>query len=101
MIKGFLPLDKNQIGVSKEYGISILGKPKTMSMDLLRKQNKIIVVANDIPKEVFSYKWYNKKVVFWKIPDVLSGGNTKHVKKIVEMIIKKVNQLNKQLQKRK
>ncbi|MBI2042870.1 hypothetical protein HYT25_00590 [Candidatus Pacearchaeota archaeon] len=100
LIKGYLPLDKSQIAAAGEYGIKLSGKPRTMSMDFLDKQDKIIVVANDIPKIVFNYPSYKKKVVIWKIPDNL-GSSVEKDKKIVRSIMKKVSQLNKKLEKEK
>lgn len=101
VLEGFLPLDPYQIEIAKEFGISIIGKPRTMSMDLLKNQDLIIIVANDVPKSIFSYKWYKDKVVKWNIPDVIEGEDTRGDKKVIEMIIKKVDQLVKKLEKAK
>jgi len=104
IIQGFLPLDKNQVKIAKEYGILIKGKPKAMSMEMLRKQDKIIIVANDIPKQIFivpkgarkDYP-YGEKVMIWNVPDVKRGNDISGNKKSIEFIIRKVNELNKQL----
>lgn len=103
VIQGFLPLDKNQIKIVKNYGISIKGKPKAMSMDVLKKQDKIIIVANDIPRSLFNVPKgarkdypYRKNVIFWKIPDVKRGNDMKGNKRAIEYIIRKVNELNKE-----
>ena len=101
VIKGFLPLDKTQVRVGKEYGFSILGKPRTMDMEMLRKFNKIIIVANDVPKEIFSYWWYKDKVIKWEIPDVVTGKSVEQNKKSIKMIMKKVDALVKDLEKEK
>ena len=101
VIKGFLPLDKTQVRVGKEYGFSILGKPRTMDMEMLRKFNKIIIVANDVPKEIFSYWWYKDKVIKWEIPDGVTGKSVEQNKKSIKMIMKKVDALVKDLENRK
>jgi len=47
-----------------------------------------------VPKDLFKLdKKYNKKTIFWKIPDVVSG-NDREVKMIIKRVIKKVNELN-------
>ena len=101
VIKGFLPLDKTQVRVGKEYGFSILGKPRTMDMEMLRNFDKIIIVANDVPKEIFSYWWYKDKVIKWEIPDVVTGKSVELNKKSIKMIMKKVDALVKDLEKEK
>ena len=97
LIKGCLPLDKSQIKAAGEYGIKLAEKPRTMSMNFLDEQDKIIIVANDIPKIVFNYPPYKKKIEIWKIPDNLKSGVEKD-KKIVRMIKRKVDSLVKQLE---
>jgi len=98
IIKGFLPLDKDEVRVAKNFGISILGKPRALSVELLKSQDKIIVVANDVPKKVFSYGAYKNKVEIWKIPDANEGKTQdKRLSEIIEKIIKKVDNLNKEL----
>ena len=101
VIEGFMPLDKNQVRIAKEFGLSISGKPRAMSMDLLKRQNMIIVVANDVPKSLFSYKWYKNKVIKWGVRDVKEGADTKGARTSTKKIIKKVNSLVKQLEKKK
>ena len=101
LIKGFLPLDKNQIKTAKKFGLDIKGNPKTISMNLLKEQDKIIVIANDIPKTIFDYKWYKNKITIWGIRDVLRGDDMKGNERIVKSIIKRTNNLNKKLTKLK
>ena len=98
MIKGYFPLDKSQIMAAEKYGININGKPRDMSMDLLDKRDKIIVVADDIPEIIFNYIPYKKKTAFWKIPDSLENDNIEKDKKIVRMVMKKVDTLIKSLE---
>ena len=91
ILQGFLPLDKYQVKTAKEFGLNILGKPRTTSMELLKKQNLIIVIANDIPKTIFSYKWYKDKVIIWRIRYVNEGSDINGDRRIIKAIIKKVN----------
>ena len=101
VIKGFLPLDKTQVRVGKEYGFSIIGKPRTMDMEMLRSFNKIVIVANDVPKKIFSYWWYKNKVIKWEIPDVIEGKSVEQNRKTIKMIMKKIDSLVKNLEKKK
>ena len=100
LVKGFLPLDNNQVKIAKRFGVNILGKPKTFSMDMLKEQDKIIVIVDDIPKTIFNYKWYKDKVTFWKIKDVLEGTDNKGNERIIKSIFKKVDALIKKLEKK-
>ena len=96
-------MDKTQIIATKNYGIDIRGRPRAMSMNLLRDQDIIVVVADNVPREIFNvpeseskmYK-YRKKVIFWKISDVAKGKSVKRNNKI----IKKIDKLNRQLEKK-
>ena len=101
LIKGFLPLDQNQLKVAKKFGLNIKGNPKNISMDLLKKQDKIIVIANDISKKIFCYKWYRNKVILWKIKDVINGNDNKGNERVIKDIIKRVDNLVKELEKKK
>lgn len=102
IIRGFFPLDKTQVKNAKKFGINILGKPKSLSMELLKKINLIVITANDVPKEVFQFnKKYLQKVIVWKIPDVKTGQDEKGNIKSIKLIIGKVNELVKELENKK
>jgi len=105
LIAGFSPLNKNQIKAARDFGILLTGKTRALSMDLLNKQDKIIVVADNVPREVFDVPSnakkeypYAKKVIIWKITDVTSGNIFENSQKIIKQIIKKVDELNAQLE---
>ncbi len=58
---------------AKEFGIDIEDGSKSLSIKLLKKQDIIIIVADDVPEYVFNNKFYlkpNLKIIVWKIPDV-------------------------------
>lgn len=88
---------KTQTLVAKKFGINIFQKPKGLNVELLKKQDLIILVSNDIPIKIFNNKDYIKKVIQWKIPDVLKN-NPKDANKSIKMIIQKVNKLRKDLE---
>ena len=97
IFQGSYPLDRTQVRVGKELGIDIQGRPKTISTKLLRKTNLIVIVANDVPKNLFNLRY--QKLIKWDIPDVRSGKEEVTDRKIMKMIFKKVDALNKQLEK--
>ena len=103
LIKGNLPLDKQEVNVAKEFGIKLKGNPKGLSIDLIKKQNLIIIVANDVPKETFNKKEYinfkTTTIIKWKIVDKIDGDSDFKIRKIIKLIIGKVEQLNKELEK--
>ena len=92
--------DKVQQEVSKKIlGININERnPRPITIQYLKEADKIIVVANDIPKIMFNY-WnapIMKKVVVWKIKDEQKR-NKKNISKIVLAIKRKVDKLNRKL----
>jgi protein-tyrosine-phosphatase len=98
IIKGGYPVDRIQSSVAKKLGIKIEGRPKTLDTDLLRWQDMIVIVADDVPKSLFKF-WMKdgRKLVVWNIPDEQTG-NGKETARIVKMIKKKVESLVKELE---
>ena len=95
--KGKVP--KTQIISSKKYGLNIPNKSKTMNVELLNKQDLVIVVADDVP-DVFDHPIYNLKgkVIRWDIKDINHNKNTQEEnEEIINHIIKKCDELNKKL----
>jgi protein-tyrosine-phosphatase len=90
--KSFMNLSKNEIIAIKEENIKFISQPKNLTTNFLAKQNLTIIVANDVPISLFNNKEYNKKVVQWKIPDVLDNDKEKSLKTI-RLIKNKVQQL--------
>ncbi|MFH1501238.1 MAG: hypothetical protein ABIE22_04810 [archaeon] len=93
------PLDENEVGISKIRGINIKGKPKKLNNNLLKWQDKIVIVANDVPKnKIRDYKKYNISV--WKISDVDSAKDVqKAIRITINKIVVQVKKLNKELNK--
>ena len=87
---------KSQALVAKKLGINIIRNPRGLSVKLLKKQDLVVIVSNDIPIKVFNNKDYLKKVIQWKIPDVLIN-DLKAMEKTIKLIIQKVNKLNNDL----
>lgn len=95
IIKGNL-LNQNQVNIASEFGIDIKGKPKGLTSKLLKWQNILIIVADDVPKEIFNNERYGKNTFLWNIPDT-SSDNNEEIRKIVKAIMVEVDKLNEEL----
>ena len=91
------PLDKNEVKISKELGINIIGKPKKVDNKLLEWQDKIIIVAEDVSKnKIKKNSKYNIEV--WEIQDVDDAEDIKKAIKItIKKIMKRIEKLVKEL----
>jgi len=105
IIRGDSLIEKQVLFVAKEFNINLKGKPKGLSIGLIRKQNLIIIVADDVPKNIFDRKEYinfkTTKIIVWKIPDNPGATSIIKLRQIVKAIMKKVEQLNRDLEERK
>lgn len=88
-----LVLQKN---IAKNFGLETNPKFIGLSISLLKKQDLIIVAADDVPKIVFNNKKYVKKVIQWKIKDC-ELHEKERISNIIQQIIKKVEKLTKDL----
>jgi protein-tyrosine-phosphatase len=89
------PLDKNEVNISKSLGVDIKGKPRKVSQELLKWQDIIVIVADDVKKS--QIKNYNKyKIIVWKVKDT-DITNKKRIKMIVKEIIKRVDLFNRKM----
>lgn len=92
--------DRQQREISKKLlGIDISKrKPIPLNIQEMKKTDKIIVVANDIPKIIFDYHLMpiSKRVEIWKIKDEQKQ-NKKNIKRIILEIKKRVDKLNEEL----
>lgn len=89
-----IPIDWNVKNVGKKLGLNIHGKPKGISEKLLKDADLVVIVANDVPEQLFEAK--TRKIMKWKIPDT-SQGNSCEIEHISRMIMKKVDKLNRAL----
>jgi protein-tyrosine-phosphatase len=98
--------DEEQIRIGKELlGVDISQRnPMPLNLEDLKDADLIIIVANDIPKPKIIFNYQNadltKKLIIWKIKDEQKR-NDKNIKRIILKIKKKVDRLNKKLEKRK
>jgi len=95
IVRGYLPLDRDEVFASKSFGIKLNGKPKRLSIDLLKRQDLIFIVADDVPLNFLNDRRYVKptlKVVKWNIKDNPDKGEDR-ILKIIKQIVLKVNNL--------
>ena len=97
VIKG-KPTPLSTVKTAKKLGIIVPRKTNFLDENILesKKLKYIVIVANDVPRQIF--KRFNKKIILWKIRDT-SVSDQKKVEKIIKEIMKKVNNLNKSLEK--
>ncbi len=96
LIYGEYPLDRIEVNVAKKIGLKLNGKPKPLNMKLLGRQDIVVIVADNIPLNLFNGGRYGKKKIVWKIPDVVTHTEDEvrkiindiesHVKKFVESL---------------
>jgi protein-tyrosine-phosphatase len=97
IIKGSYPLDKNQVKEAKRQQILLKGYPQGITTDLLRWQEMIIIVANDVPSLLFKENLkYNKKVAVWSISDAKTD-NKKEIAGIIKKIKQKITKLTEEI----
>lgn len=98
LIMGGKP-DKIQIKLAKKLlGVNVVGKPIPVNLEDLKKADKIIVVANDVPEIMFDYQLFNfkNKLEIWKVKDEQKQ-NSKNIKNLLNNIKKKVERLVEEL----
>jgi len=82
----------------KEVGYIIKGKPRCATFEEIHEQDKIIIIANDVPKELFSgYGFLKGKVDVWEIPDTDAKKSDK-IKKITLEIERRIKNFIKELE---
>lgn len=89
IIKGS-PINIKQKKIARTIGIDIKNPPRGLSTSLLKWQDIVIIVADDVPSEIFrENKRYGKKLLIWKIPDTKTDDENE-IKNVIERIRLKV-----------
>jgi protein-tyrosine-phosphatase len=83
---------------AKKLGFKISGKPKGIEESLLERTDLVIIVADNVPASLF--KTRVKDVIVWNIPDTTQL-DKKEIEKISRQIMKKIEELNKKLERKK
>ena len=80
------------VKAAREMGLQIKGCSRGLSSKILVWQNMTVIVANNVPPEIFNHKYFGKPLIIWKIKDTGSK-NKAEIKRIIKIIIKKVDKL--------
>ena len=97
LIPGTYPLDKEQTKVAERFGIKLTGRPKPITIDLLKKIYLMVIVADNVAPEVFNNQKYGVKEDLWNIEDDYTGDATR-ISSIIKRIEDKVKNLVETLQ---
>lgn len=100
IIKGS-PIDKTIKDLAKEFNVKVNRNPQTIDHKLLKWQDMIVIVADDVPRSILddvpNHIFNNsKKVLVWKIKDVHKPDNQQR-RKLVNEIYKRVKKLSGEL----
>jgi protein-tyrosine-phosphatase len=92
-------MTKEQREVCKEFDLILPNQSKTLDLGNLRAQDLIIIVADDVPQAIFNHPEYNlKEIRRWEIKDIDSRYlEKKNIRNIVGEIIRRVEELNEEL----
>ena len=93
IFKGYLVV-KNVLDIGRKLGINIKQGTRGLKEEDRKTFDIMVIVANDIPKSLFNAA---KKVILWRIPDT-SQENRKRIEIIMKQIFKKVDKLNRNLE---
>jgi len=81
--------------LAREFEIKINGTPQTISEDMLKQFDQIVIAANDVPPSLFNHD-FCEKVKTWNIQDTNSN-DKETIRKIFRDIEKNVKSLIKEL----
>ena len=85
--------------LKEKFGFVLYGKSLSVDVKSLLWADKIILVADDVPKVLFNSKKWKNKIDVWRVPDE-EADNEKNINKSVGIIMNKIDTLNKQLEKK-
>ncbi len=86
------PVDKRLKDYARKNGIKIGSSPRTLTKDIVRWADLIILVADNVPKSVFK----SKKIQVWRINDCSIEEDEK-VNRIIKQIKGKIIRLLEEL----
>ena len=80
------PIADTVKAIAKEFNLTLTMPRKTISEDLLKWSDHIIITAKDVPLSLFDHD-FCKKVIKWNIPDT-KDNNKEEIKRIFSIIEK-------------
>ena len=98
VIKGDYPLNRTEVAIAKKCGLDISGKPKGLEIEFLKKIDLIVIVADNVPKEVF-YTTFKGRVLVWRIRDIEHNDGKDLIERKVKRIMAKVRKLSRKVEK--
>lgn len=101
IIEGSYPLASEQVKIAKKFGIDIEGRPRALSSKLLREQDLVVIVADDVPESIFksieSSMGGGIKTLVLKIKDA-KDNDPKAVEVRIKLIMEAIDDLIKQIE---
>jgi protein-tyrosine-phosphatase len=83
--------------IARDFGLNVKGISKPLRTSILSKQDLIVIVADDVQKDIFNNSFYLKpdlKIIRIKIPDIKKEDNPEEfLKEKIGLIIKKMDKL--------
>ncbi len=92
IIRGDYPLNRTEVSSARKLGIDISGRPKGMEIELLKKIDLVVIVADNVPKEVF-YTTFKGRIIVWRIRDLEYGDGKDLIERKIIRIMGKVRKL--------
>jgi|SRR3989344_3870381 len=84
------PINSKQAIICRKKNIILRNPPRGISSKLLKWQDVLVIVADDVPTSLFKDNVnYGKKLIAWRIPDA-KRDNEKEIMIIIKMIENKV-----------
>jgi NADH/NAD ratio-sensing transcriptional regulator Rex len=65
-----------------------------LQLSFYETQDIVIIVADDVPKSLFNYRFIKGKLFHWNVSDE-HDFDEKKIRKIIEEIVRRVDKLNK------
>ena len=95
VIAGGSELYENEKRILKSEGFVFSIGSNCLSKSLIDWADKIIIVADNVPKKIFEDKnsENSKKVIVWEIKDSFLGASDETVKEIINQITSKVDKV--------
>ena len=85
IIRG-LPIDDRIKRCAKRNNVTIRGGPRTVDIPLLRWQDMIVIVADDVPRSLFesNIRVHGKRLRQWRIHDTAYASEMDRIAKAIE-----------------
>lgn len=89
------PRSSKLVETVKKHGIDLTRKQaEPITCDLLREQDLVVIVADDVPLSLFTNKFYGLigKIGFFDIADVRDASNEEEIERVIAEVKQNVDQ---------